>query len=211
MRPRLLLITAVLVALAAGWFSAKRNRSSRQPVRAPLSPASAQVAVLPAVASPPSPAAPTQPNPPINPYAAALREPGKSKRAWDPQFIRNFQNGTNGTSIQFELTGGVMASGTVRIIQFRNGEISYVSGELDRPEPGSFFILTPSPGSKAGLAAGVLEFRSGQTAYRIEPTGPDGAPELWQRRVDEVVCRNMALVDESRFVPQSEETPDSAE
>lgn len=85
-----------------------------------------------------------------------------------------------------------MAEGTVKIIQVVDGKVTYVSGELTAPEPGKFFFLTPPLGGKAGRAVGVVEFPSSQTAYRIEPTGPNGDPELWQRRLDEVVCVNLS-------------------
>lgn len=126
-----------------------------------------------------------------NPYAAALREPGKAKRTWSLDFLSRFQNASNGQPIEFELTGGRLASGVIRITQYRNGELTYLSGELSAPEPGKFFFLKPPKLGKAGKAVGVVEFPASQTAYRIEPTGANGDPELWQRRLDEVVCLNL--------------------
>ncbi len=131
----------------------------------------------------------------VNPYAAGLREPGKSKREWKADYITNFQTAKPGDPVRFELTGGVMAEGSVKIIQVAGGEVSYVSGELTVPESGKFFFLAPPTGGKAGKAVGVVEFPASKTAYRIEPTGPNGDPELWQRRLDEVLCMNMAEAD----------------
>ena len=111
-----------------------------------------------------------------NPYAAALREPGKSKRAWDLDFLKRHQTALAGQEIQFELTEGRMASGTVQITQYREGQLVYLSGELSEPEKGKFFFLTPPLPGKAGKAVGVVEFPASRIAYRIEPTGPDGAP-----------------------------------
>jgi hypothetical protein len=130
-------------------------------------------------------------DPDLNPYAAALREPAKSKRAWDPDFLKRHQTVLAGQEIQFELTEGRMASGTVQITQFREGELVYLSGELSEPEKGKFFFLTPPLPGKAGQAVGVVEFPASRMAYRIEPTGPDGAPELWQRRLNEVICLDL--------------------
>ena len=127
----------------------------------------------------------------VNPYAAGLREPGKSKREWDADYIQQFQAAKPGAAVRFELTAGVMAEGEVKIVQIADGKVTYVSGELTTPEPGKFFFLTPPAGGKAGKAVGVLEFAASKTAYRIEPTGPDGNPELWQRRLDEVLCVEM--------------------
>ena len=88
-----------------------------------------------------------------------------------------------------------MASGVIKLTQIRDGEVTYVSGELTEPETGKFFFLTPPAGGKAGKAAGVVEFWGSKTAYRVEPTGLGGEPELWQRRLDEVLCLMMPLAD----------------
>lgn len=76
----------------------------------------------------------------INPYAGALREPGKSKRAWDAGFLQMLGNVSEGQPISFELTGGKMAAGTIQIVQRQNGGVTYVSGELTAPEAGKFFF-----------------------------------------------------------------------
>ena len=129
----------------------------------------------------------------VNPYAAALREPGRSKRGWETDFLERQKNATDGDSIQFELTEGVVASGVVKIVQRDANGINYMSGELSAPESGKFFFLRPPASGRAGSAVGVIEFPASKTAYRIEPTGDQGAPELWQRRLEEVVCANMPL------------------
>ena len=131
----------------------------------------------------------------VNPYAAALREPGKSRRPWDPAYLQSFRQARAGDPVRFELTGGVMAEGTVKMVKFADGGVTYVSGSLIAPEPGTFFILKPPVGGKAGTAVAVVEFPGSKTAYRVEPTGPDGSPELWQRRLDEVICLAMPQAD----------------
>ena len=201
---RFLWVGAAALALAAGLFLARFHSP------APSRPAAAQPAVAAAAATAAvngkstgtvglSPAArlaqSRESDLAANPYAGALREPGKSRRAWDPEFIKQFQNAASNAPIQFELTGGVMASGLIKMTQYREGELVYLSGELSAPEPGKFFFLTPPAAGKAGKAVGVVEFRGSKTAYRIEPTGPNGLPELWQRRLDEVVCLNLPLMD----------------
>ncbi len=57
----------------------------------------------------------------INPYAAGLREPGRAKRAWESDFPQRQQNVSEGAPIRFELTGGVMASGVVKLVQRDGG------------------------------------------------------------------------------------------
>jgi hypothetical protein len=131
----------------------------------------------------------------LNPYAAGLRGPGSSKRAWDARFIERFQQAKDGDPVRIELTDGVVAEGIVKIVQRDGAVVSYVSGELTTPEQGKFFILTPPEGRKAGKAVGVVEFPASKTAYRVEPTGTNGDPELWKRRLDEVVCLNMSEAD----------------
>lgn len=143
----------------------------------------------------------------VNPYAGALREPGKSKRAWDAEFIKQFRNAASNAPIRFELTEGIMASGLIKITQYREGELVYLSGELSAPEQGKFFFLTPPAPGKAGKAVGVVEFPGSKTAYRIEPTGPNAEPELWQRRLDEVVCLNLPLMKEPAATNETANIP----
>jgi len=133
----------------------------------------------------------TELKPWLNPYAGALREPGKFRRAWDVRFMSAQQQAAAGEVIEFELTEGRTAKGVVKITQYRNGELSYISGDLSEPEAGEFFFLTPPQLGVAGKAVGVVQFPASQSAYRIEPTGPGGEPELWQRRLDEVICVGM--------------------
>ncbi|HWW00775.1 MAG TPA: LamG-like jellyroll fold domain-containing protein [Candidatus Acidoferrum sp.] len=202
---RILLLAGLALLLATGFYLALSP--VRQSPAAPRQPVSAGVVATPPTV-PPNSAAPlglASNAPPaslkqpisreldisVNPYAGALREPGKSKRQWDPGFLTTLQNAASGDPIRFELTQGQVASGTIRITQSRDGLLTYISGELNTPEAGKFFFLTPPAGGKAGSAVGVVEFPASQTAYRIEPTGPNGSPELWQRRLDEVVCVGM--------------------
>ena len=133
----------------------------------------------------------------VNPYAAALSAPGRAKRAWEADFLERHSSAAVSNAIQFELTGGVTATGVVKIVQRDGNGITYISGELTAPEAGKFFFLRPPGGGRAGSAVGVIEFPASKTAYRIEPTGDNGTPELWLRRMDEVVCATMPLADSS--------------
>ncbi len=182
---------------SSGTPQAIRSEASKATASPEADPASAGP-VLPPLAAPqaaPQPAVSREQDPAINPYASALRAPGKSKRAWQADYISTFRNATAGTPVRFELTEGRIAEGQVKIVQLNGGIVSYVSGELSAPETGTFFFLTPPEGGKAGEAVGIVEFPASKTAYRVEPTGPNGDPELWQRRLDEVVCLSMAEID----------------
>ena len=88
----------------------------------------------------------------------------------------------------------------------RDGQISYLGGELQEPENGRFFFSTPPAPGKAGKAVGV-RISASKTAYRIEPTGPNGDPELWQRRMDEVVCMSMPLATNQSAANDASEIP----
>ncbi|MES2657612.1 MAG: DUF642 domain-containing protein [Verrucomicrobiota bacterium] len=155
----------------------------------PLQAEDADTPTSPTVAN--KPPVPREMDVAVNPYAAGLSGPGKSKRQWDAGYIEGFQQAKDGDPVSFELTDGVMASGHLKMVQVQNGIVSYVSGELTAPEKGRFFLLTPPQGSKAGKAVAIFEFAGSETAYRVEPTGVDGEPELWKRELDEVVCMNM--------------------
>jgi len=131
----------------------------------------------------------------LNPYAAGLRAPGKSKRDWNADQIDQFENAQIGDSVKIELTRGVTAEGRLTTVRHEDGKVYYVSGELTVPESGSFFIIRPPEGGKAGKAAAVFRFPGSETAYRVEPTGANGDPELWERRLDEVICVNMVKME----------------
>ena len=146
-------------------------------------------------------------NPVVNPYASALRQPGTSRRPWDVGFLRGLTGAPSNAPIHFELTEGVLASGVIKITQTREGELTYVSGEISAPEPGKFFFLAPPPGGKAGKAVGVIEFWGSKSAYRIEPTGPNGDPELWKRRLDEVLCQTMPLFEDEVAAQEPADLP----
>jgi hypothetical protein len=202
MKSRVVLLVAA--ALAAGLFVSRYAGVSRlqvfpaASVTAPVAPNGTPSAASTTSASPvagsntPAAAVPVSPVATIssvsNPYAGGLKQPGRSKRAWDAGFLQAQAGAASGTPIQFELTGGRLAVGTVKITTLRDGELVYLSGELTEPETGTFFFLRPPVGGKAGKAVGVVEFPASQTAYRVEPTGPNGEPELWERRLDEVLC-----------------------
>ncbi len=203
-RRRLIFLLLAVTGLAAVLFLPPRPpgpTAARAPVKPARQPTSA-VAGVGASNQPPPPVVAAglvpangltalPPKAGVNPYAGALQVPGKSKRAWDADFIKQFQNAVAGTPIQFELTEGRLAQGIVRITQYRKGELSYVSGLLSEPGKGEFFFLTPPVLGVAGKAVGIIQFAGSQTAYRIEPTGPNGDPELWERRLDEVICVSM--------------------
>ena len=64
----------------------------------------------------------------LNPYAAGLREPGKSKREWDAGYIKNFQTAKAGDPVKFELTAGVLAHPEIADVQGPPQRLSGLAG-----------------------------------------------------------------------------------
>ncbi len=139
---------------------------------------------------------------------AAEPERPLRKRAWDRGYLASLGHPSEGTPIRFELVAGRFASGTVRLADVRNGILMRVSGDLSQPEAGRFFFQRQTEPGKAGDFAGVVEFPASRSAYRIEPTGPGGASELVERRLDEVMCLMMPQLDaEANAAAEAEEIP----
>lgn len=115
------------------------------------------------------------------------------KRAWPRGFIANFSESVEGDAIDFELVDGKRASGRIGSIERSSKKVIYLSGRLNNPEPGRFFFQRQTKPGKAGDFVGVIEFPASQTAYRIEPSGPNGAPELVERALGEVLCQRLPM------------------
>jgi alpha-tubulin suppressor-like RCC1 family protein len=86
-----------------------------------------------------------------------------------------------------------MASGTIGYFEATNGEMIYLSGKLTKPEPGRFFFQKQTNPGVAGEFVGLVEFPGTDRAYRIEPSGPAGAPELVERAMGEVLCQRLPV------------------
>ncbi len=115
------------------------------------------------------------------------------KRAWDPQFLPGLRNAAEGDPIRFELVDGEWAEGAIRHLTHQDGEVIYVAGQLTAPETGRFFFQKQTMPGNAGDFVGVVELPGSQRAFRIEPTGANGAAELVSRALKEVICLNLPL------------------
>ena len=122
----------------------------------------------------------------------APRSPSASapprKQPWDPAFLSGLSNAVAGDAIQFELAGGETVVGTIRRAQSAEHSVIYVSGELTAPERGRFFFQKQTRPGRAGDYVGVVELPGVGRAWRIEPSGPGGSPELVERPLREVLC-----------------------
>ncbi len=124
-----------------------------------------------------------------SPRKAAGSDP--PHRLWDPEFLVGLRRASEGDAIRFELVDGERAAGAIRHLEYRNGEPIYVAGQLNAPEAGRFFFQKQTLPGKAGDFVGVVEFPSSQRAFRLEPTGPNGAAELVARPLDQVICQRL--------------------
>ncbi|HLP78500.1 MAG TPA: cadherin domain-containing protein, partial [Candidatus Paceibacterota bacterium] len=93
--------------------------------------------------------------------------------------------------IRIELMQGEWASGTVQHAEHKGDELVYISGTLTEPEAGRFFFQKQTRAGMAGDFVGVIEFPGSERAYRLEPTGVNGATELVEHSLKEVLCLRM--------------------
>jgi len=128
------------------------------------------------------------PGKPANRGGITNTHPGARKRTWDRRFLSSLAQAGKGSLITFELVAGETASGEIGYSASTNHEVIYVSGTLTSPEPGRFFFQKQTRPGVAGEFVGIVEFPASARAYRIEPTGASGAPELVERALEEVVC-----------------------
>jgi len=110
------------------------------------------------------------------------------KRPWETGFLDTLRDAVTGGAIRFELVAGEFASGQIRYVQITNGQVVSVSGELTEPVRGRFFFQKQTSPGVAGSFVGFVTLPAREMAYRIEPTGVDGAPELIERPLRQVMC-----------------------
>jgi alpha-tubulin suppressor-like RCC1 family protein len=122
---------------------------------------------------------------------AASAAAARRKRPWDPSFLGRLDRAAAGDPIRFELVNGETAVGAVRHAERDGRSLIYVSGELTAPEGGRFFFQKQTRPGRAGDYVGVVEFPGAGRAYRIEPSGPAGSPELVERSLGEVLCQQL--------------------
>lgn len=125
------------------------------------------------------------------------------RRPWNPEFFASLENANEHDPIQFELTGGTLASGTINRLKRSNGEVTSISGRLLQPRSGRFMFSRQSLPGVAGAMVGVVEISDLATAYRIEATGPDQELGFVERPLGEVVCLNLPQPERNLTAPES--------
>lgn len=196
-------LLGIVFLLSGGWngkkaasndSGAQNGSSSTGPITAGIQPASPVTAVIPLATNGSAGVVITGAAPAV---ASSLR-----KRAWDPQFLAQLSNAAEGDPIRFELVNGEWASGTIQHAEHKNGELTYVSGPLTAPEAGRFFFQKQSLPGKAGEFVGVVEFMKSERAFRLEPTGADGAAELVEHSLKEVLCLRLPAYDSTNDIEE---------
>ncbi|HLH53380.1 MAG TPA: cadherin domain-containing protein [Verrucomicrobiae bacterium] len=114
-----------------------------------------------------------------------------AKRTWDTNFLSTLGQVYEGKAIRFELLNGEMAVGEILRQQSREGQLTYISGQLTQPVPGRFFLEKQSMPGVAGPFAGVIELPSLGIAYRVEPSASNQGAELVQRPLRSVLCMDL--------------------
>ena len=111
--------------------------------------------------------------------------------------LARLKGSAKGDVIRFKLVESEFAAGTIQYARTTNGALVYISGDLNQPEKGRFFFQRQTRPGVAGGFVGVVEFPASGQAYRIEPTGRGGAPELVERSLGQVKCVNLPPPDGS--------------
>ena len=127
-------------------------------------------------------------------HAEAGEQPETEKAApvvMTPEMRAEILGHSKGQPITFTLPGGQVASGVVELTTVQNGRQIGVSGRLQSPKKGKFFFEKQTMPGLAGEFVGIVHFEEGEVAYMVEPRA-DGAAELREKHVDEVICRKFS-------------------
>lgn len=225
-RPNLLLLALLLFVLPAGIALFLKPSTSKNPLEskemASVEPTYAPTFVAPSGGSGSAADEPAESTPsaeaeipkmaaavPAAPRAGRVptkaEEPlpgGPAPLLLGPDFLRTILDESNERTT-FALPGGETATGTVELLERDEKGVFLVQGRLDSPAPGFYFFQRQTEPGVLGSLFGQVRFDDRKIAYRVEPIGPDGAPMLVARRLDQVICVELP-------VPPSEPTTGAA-
>jgi len=203
---RLLTATIALLLLVWAWLSfdypaGPTGITGREKTTAP----SASRAASNPTSAPGSAAAEhADPKPPAMSAKSASRSvvatPPPRSRPITSDFVRTMASGPE--VVSFTLPDGRTASGVIEQRHISaDGSPVGVTGRLDTPGKGTFFLRLQPAGSPTGPVAGAMVIDHEEIAFRIL-LGPDQTSLLTELPVDQVICRSYALAPEAALETQ---------
>ena len=215
-------VVALTLLVAILHFRGKRDATvSREPATSASEPATAKP--VPTTAEETTPANTTAPSPaaaapavakarPFKarvPTAADQPAPGAKSLPLAPDFLAKLVD-AGGKTAHFALPDGRAAAGVVEMLRHDAQGVLLVQGRLTQPEGGFFFFQRQTVAGVAGALVGTVRFDKSDLAFRVDPTGPGGAPMLVTHGLDEIVCSNMPPADFTKMRPErTPKTPQS--
>jgi hypothetical protein len=124
------------------------------------------------------------------PAAADAPVPGAKSLPLSVDFLDRVVD-ADGHHAHFALPDGRTAAGTVELIRHDDLGVLLVQGRLTEPEQGMFFFQRQTVAGVAGALVGNVRFDEGKTAFRVDPTGPGGTPQLVPHFIEQVICANL--------------------
>ncbi|MDB6070840.1 MAG: hypothetical protein JWL81_2011, partial [Verrucomicrobiales bacterium] len=104
-----------------------------------------------------------------------------------PDFLEKIVD-ASGATARFSLPDGSSAVGTVELMKSDSQGLLSVQGKLSAPAAGFYFFQRQTVSGPAGTLVGHVRFNEVVRAWRVDPSGPDGAPMLNAVSIDQVLC-----------------------
>ena len=183
----------ILLVIAGGYFVVE-DQPSVKPTVASLP----QAPLVPVEEISPSPIPAAQRHVPTSLATPLPNARPSASMPLPPNFLESIIDEA-ANRVSFTLPDGRVAQGDVELLQRDSGGVLLVQGRLVQPEAGFFFFQRQTEPGIAGTMVGNVRFDQSEVAFRVDPSGPDGAPELVERRLDQVLCMNLEAPDPERI------------
>ncbi len=174
---------------------------SAKPSALPADPATTHSAIVPKIVARPAatlvPARRDARRVPTAADAVAVNGRPPAAMSLPADFLQRLVD-ASGKRASFTLPDGRAAEGTVELLRSDADGTLLVQGRLSQPEAGFYFFQRQTVEGVAGAIVGNVRFDRSLTAFRVVPTGANGAPMLVEHRLDQVVCLNLIPPDLER-------------
>ena len=107
-----------------------------------------------------------------------------------------------GDVVAFTLPDGREASGGIEMIRRDAQGVLCVQGRLTQPNPGYYFFQRQTSSGVAGLLVGNVRFDGKDEAWKIEPLGIGGTPQMLACKLDDVICAKYDKIPEAVLAAQ---------